>query len=64
LAEFFRVIMKVMGPMQINDTDDFQKALASAEGKMGKTLLTDEDVLVLACREIAKTYTRDEKNYT
>jgi hypothetical protein len=53
-----------MVAVQINDSDDFKKALASAEGKIGKTLLTDEDLLALACREIAKTYTRDEKNYT
>ena len=50
--------------MQMNDTDDFANALTRVEGKMGKDLLTDDDLIVLACREIARTYTRDEKNYT
>jgi hypothetical protein len=48
----------------MSETEDFQKTLARAREKTGKALLTDDDLLVLACREIAKTYTRDEKNYT
>ena len=48
----------------MNDTDDFAKKSACVEEKIGKVLLTDDDLIVLACREIAKTYTRDEKNYS
>jgi uncharacterized protein YpuA (DUF1002 family) len=48
----------------VDDSDDFRKTVAQVENKIGKTLLTDEDVIVLACREIARTYTLDEKNYT
>jgi hypothetical protein len=28
-----------------------------------KIILGDDEILLLACREIANTYTRDEKNY-
>jgi hypothetical protein len=50
--------------MQTNDPNEYQRALTRVEEKIGKTMLTDEDLLMLACREISKTYTRDEKNYT
>lgn len=31
--------------------------------KTGKELLTDEEILILACGEIVRSYTRDEKGY-
>jgi hypothetical protein len=48
----------------IDGPDDFKRTLTKVEEKIGKTLLIDEDFLLLACSEISKTYTRDEKNYT
>lgn len=36
---------------------------ASVKEKAGLTLLTDEEMLVLALNEIAHTFTRDERNY-
>jgi hypothetical protein len=31
--------------------------------KLGKIPLNDHELLLLACRELAGTYTRDETNY-
>jgi hypothetical protein len=47
----------------IDNLNDFNKNMKSIEEKTGKILLSDDDLLMLACREIAKTYTRDEKDY-
>jgi hypothetical protein len=46
-----------------NDTDSLKLAAAAVEKKIGQTMLSDEDLFILACREIARTYTRDEKDY-
>jgi hypothetical protein len=45
------------------DQDDFLRTIETIEKKIGITLLSDNDLLVLACNEISKTYTRDEKDY-
>jgi hypothetical protein len=39
------------------------QATEKAESDLGKRLLTDEDLLILSCGEIARSFTRDEKNY-
>jgi hypothetical protein len=44
--------------------ETFQQAVDKVKEKVGKELLTDDDVLVLACAEIARTYSREEKGYT
>jgi hypothetical protein len=31
--------------------------------KMGKKILSEEEITLLACREIASSYSRDEKDY-
>jgi hypothetical protein len=31
--------------------------------KMGKKILSEEEIVLLACREIASSYSRDEKDY-
>jgi len=33
------------------------------KSRFEKTILGDDEILLLACREIANTYTRHEKNY-
>jgi hypothetical protein len=49
--------------MKAAELDDFRQRVADTEKKNGAVMLADEDLLLLACREIAKTYTRDEKDY-
>ena len=45
-------------------SEDFLNEIHKIENKIGKTLLSEEDLLALSCREIAKSFTRDEKDYT
>jgi|WetSurMetagenome_2_1015567.scaffolds.fasta_scaffold120852_2 hypothetical protein len=48
----------------MNDVSDgLRRAIELVKNKIGHTLLSDEDLLVLAYQEIAKSYTRDEKDY-
>ncbi|MBD3346222.1 MAG: hypothetical protein GF401_14290 [Chitinivibrionales bacterium] len=42
---------------------EFERMLAEARCKLDKEMLTDEDLLVLAAAEIARTYTYGEKGY-
>jgi hypothetical protein len=46
------------------EQDDFLRTIEAIQKKIGTTLLSDNDLLMLACYEISKSYTRDEKNYT
>jgi hypothetical protein len=39
------------------------QAAETVQRVMGKRALTDEEILVLACEEISRTYTRVEKDY-
>ncbi len=41
----------------------FEQKCAVVQRKIGVASLSDEDLLIIACREIARTYTLDEKNY-
>jgi hypothetical protein len=41
----------------------FAEFAKNAQAKAGVSLLTDEDLLLLACEAMARTYTRDEKDY-
>jgi hypothetical protein len=50
--------------VSLNNENVLKNAVNAVRKKSGKILLNDKDVLLLACSEIAKTYTRDEKNYT
>lgn len=56
--EGVRVIMIDETPKTI------QQAGREVREKIGVRRLTDEDVLVLACEEIARSYSREEKGYT
>jgi hypothetical protein len=44
--------------------ETLQQAVEKVKEKLGARPLTDEDILVLACAEIARTYSREEKGYT
>jgi len=43
--------------------ENFLQTIEAIEKKIGTTLLSDSDLLMLACYEISKSYTRDEKDY-
>ena len=43
--------------------ETLQPAVDKVKEKVGKKLLNDDDILVLACAEIARTYSREEKGY-
>ena len=38
-------------------------AVAEVERKIGKTIVSDADIVLIACGEISRTFTRDEKGY-
>jgi hypothetical protein len=42
---------------------EFLKAVDIITRKMGKKLLSDDDIILLACEEISRTVTHEEKNY-
>jgi hypothetical protein len=41
----------------------FLKSVDSVTRKMGKKPLDDDDLMLLACEEISRTVTHEEKNY-
>ncbi len=41
-----------------------KESMDTAKGKIGKELLTDEDILALTAESIAHTYTFEEKGYS
>lgn len=48
-------------PQQTNE--ELSRVVKQIAEKSGKVLLTSDEILVLACGEIIRTYTRDEKGY-
>jgi hypothetical protein len=46
-----------------NDNESLAQAVGRTAAKTGKELLTSEEILILACGEIVRSYTRDEKGY-
>jgi hypothetical protein len=42
---------------------EFLKTVDRVKLAAGRTLLSDEQLLVLTCEEISRTYTHEEKNY-
>jgi hypothetical protein len=50
--------------MSYETLESIQQTVEKVKEKAGRILLTDDDILVLACAEIARTYGRDEKGYT
>jgi hypothetical protein len=43
--------------------DTLAEAVAKIREKAGTVVLTDEEILVFACAEVARTYTYEEKGY-
>jgi hypothetical protein len=57
------------GPMDLNTAVDprdpaFLRLIKETKEQAGRVLLTDDNLLVLACEEISRTFTREEKHYT
>lgn len=48
---------------EIQSAEEFAGKLKAVKRKMGKELLSDDDLFVLACEKIARTYTYEEKGY-
>jgi hypothetical protein len=49
-------------PSDPRDTE-FLKAVDTVTRKMGKKPLDDDDLVLLACEEISRTVTHEEKDY-
>ncbi|MGB7568466.1 MAG: hypothetical protein WBM07_11440 [Chitinivibrionales bacterium] len=43
--------------------NNFNEKLQHIINTMGKKPLSEEEIVLLACREIASSYSRDEKDY-
>jgi hypothetical protein len=54
--------MRIEQPEQPSAT--LSDALAKIKEKTGVSLLSNDDILVLACAELARTYTYEEKGYS
>lgn len=50
--------------MSDESAESLQQAFEKVKEKIGVRQLTDDDILVLACAEIARSYSREEKGYT
>jgi hypothetical protein len=46
-----------------NSKKSFSEKLQQIIKKMGKEPLSEDELIMLACREIASSYSRDEKDY-
>jgi hypothetical protein len=51
--------MRIENPEQ----ETLSQALAKVKAKTGASALSDDDVLIIACAEIARSYTYEEKGY-
>jgi hypothetical protein len=54
-----------MKPINHNDPRDqaFLAEVEKVKRRIGERELDDHDLLVLACEELSRTYTREEKQY-
>jgi hypothetical protein len=50
--------------LRFRQNQQFLEAVAIALSKAGRTVLGDDDLLLLACEEISRTTTYEELNYT
>ena len=48
---------------EIESTESFTKELKAIQNKIGKEQLTDNDLFVLTCEKLLRTYTFEEKGY-
>ena len=53
-----------IGAVSDESAESLQQAFEKVKEKIGVRQLTDDDILVLACAEIARSYSREEKGYT
>ena len=49
--------------MSADSSETLQQAIEKVKENMGKRPLSDDEILLLACEEIARTYGREEKGY-
>jgi hypothetical protein len=49
--------------MSPEPSETLQQAAENVKEKIGTRPLSDDEILVLACEEIARTYSREEKGY-
>lgn len=48
---------------EIESTESFTKELKDIQKKVGKKMLTDDDLFILTCEKLLRTYTFEEKGY-
>ena len=48
---------------EIESTELFTKELKAVQKKVGKEMLTDNDLFMLTCEKLLRTYTFEEKGY-
>ena len=52
-----------MNPSQRSPSEEFLREVARVKAKCGRVRLTRDDMLLLACDELRKTYTHAERGY-
>lgn len=63
MSERFEKHIMIVTPVD-HQVMSFEGVVGTVKDRFGKTLLSDDDLAILTCEEIARTYTRDEKNYS
>jgi hypothetical protein len=48
----------------MEQADTFQKTVENATALIGRQPLSDDEICTLACAEITRTYTYEEKGYS
>lgn len=48
---------------EIESTESFTEELKTARKKVGKKMLSDNDLFLLTCEKLLRTYTFEEKGY-
>ena len=49
---------------EIESEESFVEKLKVVKKKIGKELLTDDDLFIMMCEKILRSYTFEEKGYT
>lgn len=48
---------------EIESAESFTKELNAIQNKVGKEMLSDNDLFILTCEKLLRTYTFEEKGY-
>ena len=48
---------------EIESAESYTKKLKVTQDKLGKEMLTDDDLFVLTCEKLLRTFTFEEKGY-